>query len=100
MAREIIWSPTAEEEKNNILRFWLIHNQSPNYSYKLDNKINEAIELLPYYPFIGRKTNFGKARLIIVDYCLVFYELTDTHVLILSIFDGRQDPEKLKAQFE
>ena len=56
MAKGIIWARTAELEKNEILHFWLIHNQSPAYSMKLESLINEAIELLPYYPFIGRKT--------------------------------------------
>jgi plasmid stabilization system protein ParE len=98
MAKEIIWSPGAEEEKNEILRFWLLHNQSPTYSIKLDGLINEAIELLPYYPFIGRKTDFGKARLIIVEYNLIFYEVSDSQILILSIRDGRQDPEKIKKR--
>jgi len=100
MAREIIWSFTAEEEKNEILRFWLFHNQSPTYSLKLDEQIYKAIELLPYYPFIGRKTNFGRARLIIVDNYLIFYEVTETQILILSISDGRQDPEKIKTRLE
>ena len=50
MVKEIIWSIIAEEEKSEILRFWLIHNQSATYSIKLDELIYKAIELLPYYP--------------------------------------------------
>jgi hypothetical protein len=38
----------------------VFHNQSASYSIKLDAQINEAIESLPYNPFIGRKTDFGK----------------------------------------
>ena len=98
MVKEIIWSPTAEEEKNDILRFWILHNQSSGYSIKLEDKINEAIELLPYYPFIGRKTDFEKTRAIIVENCLVFYEVTNSSILILSVFDGRQNPDKLKTR--
>jgi len=100
MAKEIIWSSTAEDEKNEILRFWLIHNQSPTYSIKLDELINQAIELLPYYLFMGRKTDLGKVRLIVVENCLIFYEVTETQILILSIADGRQDPDKIKARLE
>ena len=100
MAKEIIWSHTAEDEKNEILHFWLIHNQSPTHSLKLDDLINQAIELLPYYPFIGRKTDFGKVRLIVVENCLIFYEVTQTQILILSICDGRQDPYKIIARLE
>ena len=40
MAKEIIWSQTAEDEKNDILRFWLMHNQSPIYSFKLTRQLN------------------------------------------------------------
>lgn len=100
MVKEIIWSATAEEEKNEILRFWVVHNQSPTYSIKLDEQINKAIELLPYYPFMGRKTDFGKVRLIVVENCLVFYEATETQILIMSICDGRQDPEKIKTRLK
>jgi hypothetical protein len=60
MVKEIIWSTTAEEEKNKILHFWLIHNQSPTYSIKLDELIYKAIELLLYYPFMGRKQTSEK----------------------------------------
>jgi toxin YoeB len=73
MVKQIIWSPTAEEEKKDILRFWIIHNQSPAYSIQPEDKINEALELLPYYPFIGKKTDFERATAIIADNCLVFY---------------------------
>lgn len=100
MVKEIIWSPGAEEEKNEILRFWFSHNHSPVYSIKLDEQINQAIELLPYYPFMGRKTDFEKVRLIVVENCLIFYEVTETQILILSIFDGRQDPNKIKTRLE
>ena len=48
MAKEIIWAKTAESEKNEILNFWVTHNQSATYRIKLDGLINEAIELLPY----------------------------------------------------
>ena len=100
MAKEIIWSHTAEGEKNEILHFWLIHNQYPTYSIKLEDLINQAIELLPYYPFISRKTDFGKVRLIVVENCLIFYEVTETQIQILSIADGRQDPDKIKVKLE
>ena len=100
MVKEIIWSIIAEEEKSEILRFWLIHNQSATYSIKLDELIYKAIELLPYYPFMGRKTDFGKVRLIIVENCLIFYEVAETQIMILSICDGRQDPEKIKKRLE
>lgn len=100
MVKKIIWSHTAYEEKSEILHFWLVHNQSPTYSIKLDEQINKAIELLPYYPFMGRKTDFEKTRIIIVENCLIFYEVTEMEILILSISDGRQDPEKIKARLE
>jgi len=100
MVKEIIWSHAAEREKNEILRFWFVHNQSPTYSIKLDDLINQAVELLPYYPFMGRKTDFGKVRLIVVENCLILYEVTETQILILSIADGRQDPDKIKTRLE
>ena len=100
MVKEIIWSTTAEKEMNDILNFWLIHNQSPTYSIKLFGLINEAIEGLPYYPLIGRKTDFGNSRLIIVDSYLVFYEVHATQIVILSVCDGRQDPENIAGRFE
>jgi toxin YoeB len=99
MARELIWSSAAEKEKNDILHFWIQHNKSNAYSIKLEQLINEAVELLPYYPYIGRKTDFGNIRLIVAENYLIFYEVLNTQIQILSILDGRQDPEKITDKF-
>jgi len=52
--------------------------------------------LLLSNPEIGRKTDIPNVRIKIVRDYLIFYEVQNESILILSFWDSRQNPEKLK----
>jgi plasmid stabilization system protein ParE len=95
MAKSVIWSLRALQDRKKILAYWLQHNQSNSYSLKLDKLFRDAVGLIKRYPQIGKPTDDKKARIKVVRDYLIIYELHDNSIIILTIWDSRQDPEKL-----
>lgn len=96
MAKEIIWSKRALKDRFQILEYWINRNQSSSFSKKLDLIFLQKIKLLSLYPHIGKKTNFDSIRIKVVNNYLIFYEISETHIYILCIKDGRQNPMEFK----
>lgn len=89
--RKIVWTKKANIERREILEFWILKNKSKNYSIKLNTLFLESIKLLSEYPNIGRKTNEANTRVGFVRNYLIFYEFSETEIIILSVWDGRRD---------
>lgn len=96
MVRQIIWAKREQQNRKAILSYWNDRNNSKVYSKKLNRLFIQAIEILAYYPQLGRKTDNEKARMKIVKDYFIIYEFDDKELRILSIFETRQDPAKLK----
>ncbi len=96
MARQVIWSLRAQNDKREILGYWKQRNKSNTYSKKLNELFKESIKIILDFPQIGKVTDDTKARIKIVRDYLIIYEETETQIFILTIWDSRQDPEKLK----
>lgn len=95
MAKQIIWSLRAQNDRKDILKFWREKNKSNTYSKKLDQRFREAISIIKDYPQIGKQTDDSNARVIITDYLLIYEEIENS-IIILTIWDSRQDPQNLK----
>lgn len=97
MAKEVIWSLTAQDDRKRILLYWRTRNKSNAYSKKLNQLFKEAIMLIAEYPSIGRPTDQLNVRIKIVREYLIVYEETDLQIYILAIWDSRQNPENNPA---
>lgn len=94
MAKRIVWTENAHTERKEVLLYWKNHNQSTAYSKKLNELIKKAIQLISAHPHIGRKTDAKNVRVKLVRDYLLFYEETDDTIIILSIWDGRRNPDE------
>lgn len=94
--RKVTWSPEAKIEFFEILNFYYQRNGNANYSRKLNDKIKQATSRLGNAPYLGKKTNNPKIRVIIEGHFLVFYSLSEKQIRILSIVDSRQNPDVLR----
>ncbi len=84
MARlKIIWTEKANLERKEILDYWIHRNKSNN------------LKLLSSNPNIGRKTKFDNVRVKIIRDYLLFYEILEKEILVLSIWDGRRNPDDI-----
>jgi plasmid stabilization system protein ParE len=96
MVKKVIWSLRAQSDRKNILEYWRQRNKSDSYSKKLDDRFREAINIIKDFPQIGKLTDDQKARVKVVkDYLLIYEDAVDT-IIILTIWDSRQDPGKLE----
>jgi addiction module RelE/StbE family toxin len=95
MAKQVIWSQRAQNDRKEILNYWKQRNKSSAYSKKLNELFKESIRIILDFPQIGKMTDDSKARIKIVRDYLIIYEETDTQIFILTIWDSRQDPDKL-----
>jgi toxin YoeB len=96
MVEEVIWSENAIQDRLQILDYWLQRTGNLKYSNYLNNEFENAVEILKLLPQIGRLHKKTNTRFIVKEYYLIFYELKINQVCILSIFDGRRNPNNLK----
>lgn len=97
MARRIVWVLQAQMDRKEILAYWKDRNKSANYSKKLDKLFREALILLLKYPFIGKPTNKKNIRIKIVRSYFLIYEITAEEIVVLRIWDTRQNPKKIES---
>ncbi len=89
--KEIIWSQRAKEELKEILEYYNTRNGSTKYSLKLIDEIEDLLNTLSQSEFIGRLTANKKTRVVVMKVYLVFYEINENKIEILSFWDNRQD---------
>lgn len=92
MVRRIIWSERAILERREILLYWIKRNKSKSYSIKLNKLINEEIKILAKSPFIGRETDEVNVRIKVIRDYLLFYEIRNDELHILTLWDSRRNP--------
>ena len=93
MAKRLIWSENSIQELNSILSFWNENNQSTSYSSKLLKRILFVLELVCENNYLGKPTSKQNVRLTIIDNFLVYYEIMEEDIFVLTIFDGRRNPK-------
>ena len=96
MARQVVWSLRAQAERKQILKYWRRRNKSNAYSKKLNQLFKESIRIIRDFPQVGKRTDDSNARIKIVRDYLIICEATESQIFILTIWDSRQDPGRLK----
>lgn len=98
MAKKVIWSKQALKDRREILQYWIERNSSKIYSVKLNNLFVDAFQLIASHPNIGVQTDFENVRGKSVKDYYIFYEVEEFTINILTIWDCRQNPGKLKGK--
>lgn len=94
--RELIWSERAEKQLYKLLVFYKNRNKSPVYSTKLYLRFNIELKKTLSNPNMGIKTKLDHVRGLIVGNYVLYYEISEKAIVVLKIWDSRQDPDKLK----
>lgn len=94
-ARRIIWTASAKLQLKAIFEYFNFRNKSKSYSLKLNALIQTELKIVLQQPNIGKKTDSINVRGLLIENYYIFYETNDTHIIILSVWDTRQDPKKL-----
>jgi toxin YoeB len=96
--KEIVWSKLAKLQLKNVLEFYVQRNGNSNYSKKLINEVADLLELLSKAEQIGRFTSNKFTRVISMKVYLIFYEINENKIEIISFWDNRQNIEDRKVK--
>ena len=96
VTRRIVWSTSAKLLLKTIFEYFNFRNKSKIYSLKLNAQIQTELKKLLQQPNIGKKTDLINVRGLLIENYFIFYEVNETHIIILSVWDTRQDPKRLK----
>jgi len=96
MVKKIKWSIRARQERLEILEYWANRNKSKVYSARLSQEFLDNIDLLSKAPYIGKSIQIENVRFLIVRDYLIYYQISDSYIDILAIWDSRRDPKKFK----
>jgi len=96
MAKKVIWTLKAQQDRKAIFRYWEDRNKSNKYNIKLNKLFEEAVILVANYPKIGKRTNYPNVRIKIVRDYLIYFKESEEEIYILTIFSSHQNPANLK----
>lgn len=96
MVRRVVWTKEAQKDRKEIFSYWNRRNQSKFYSKKLNQFFQNSIQLIVKFPNIGLPTEIENVQIVIIKNYYLIYELLENNIIILSIWDCRQNPLKLK----
>jgi plasmid stabilization system protein ParE len=96
MAKRVIWSVRARDERQAILEYWNIRNGNKDYSRKIAEEFREAIQYIAEHNYIGVATDEKNVRIAVSGHYLIFYEIKKDAVEVLTVWDTRRDPQNLK----
>lgn len=99
MPKEVIWSPLAEKDLDNVLGY-LAENWSPKVAFKflrkVETEINQIVKSPKQYPTINKKLRVRKC--VVNKQNSLFYRESPRSIEILRIYDTRQNPQTLKIK--
>jgi toxin YoeB len=98
MARQIVWTFQAQDDRKRIFQYWNDRNKSNLYSKKLNRLFTDSLKLVCKRPLIGKRTAIPNVRAKIVRDYMLFYEITTEHIVVLTVWDSRQNP--INREFE
>jgi toxin YoeB len=95
MVKTVIWTQRAQTDRFRILEYWYERTQSKAYSIKLDRQIKDSIAIISRHPKIGKSTDILNVRIKILRDYLIIYQITPRKIIILAVWDSRQNPDSL-----
>jgi plasmid stabilization system protein ParE len=95
MAKRVIWSFRARNDRQTILEHWHDRNGNKDYSSKLAEGFRETIRYIAEHNYIGVATDEKNVRIAVCERYLIFYEIKEESVEVLTVWDSRRDPQNL-----
>jgi plasmid stabilization system protein ParE len=98
MVRRLIWSIEARNSRKNIFEYWNNRNKSKAYNRKLNLLFNTNLKIIVQLPEFGKPTFREESKFIIVSHFEIIYKITTNEIVVLDIWDARQDLKNFPIQ--
>lgn len=94
---KIFWSEAALSDLQNIIDY-LSENWTSREIQNFAKRLDKRVDLIALNPKLFAKTSKRKnvRRSVLTKHTVIYYESDEATVTILSLFDSRQNPKKLK----
>jgi len=97
MVKQVVWTITARKQRQNILEYWTERNGNKRYSQKISILVRNRVKFIVKFNYLGKDTDFGDVRVTSAGHFSIFYKIYSDRIIIMSLWDSRQDPDKLVA---
>jgi len=98
MAREVILTPLAEINYEGVVKY-LVNNWSTRVAENFITRFEKICELLVenpgIFPYYNKAQKIQKC--VLTKHNVIYFKSTPNAIKILTIFDTRQNPDKLAA---
>ena len=96
MSKQIIWSPAAEKDAEQILDF-INTKWSKRVAAKFLNKLDDNIRLISEDPMLFPiiEDNLGIRKCVVTKQNSLFYRISNETIEVIRLFDTRQNPKSL-----
>jgi plasmid stabilization system protein ParE len=97
MSLPVVWSPTAQDEYAEILKF-LDAEFGVSSALKMLEKTEEIVQHISNFPraFPQSILRPDLRRAVVTPQISLFYRIADTQVQVLHFWDNRQNPQKIE----
>jgi plasmid stabilization system protein ParE len=101
LSRKVIISKTAEKKLNKLFDY-LIENWSNTVKVEFIKKLDTSIEIIKNQPEIFPESKKGKGlrKCVITKQITLYYRHNPESIIIVTIFDTRQHPNKLDKEIK
>jgi plasmid stabilization system protein ParE len=101
MTRKVILSRTANKKLSGLFDF-LVENWSPKVKSDFVKKLDNSIEIIKTQPesFPESEKKIGLRKCVVTKQTTLYYRYNSKRIDIVTIFDTRQDPSKLKKDLK
>ena len=94
MVKKIVFSEKAEKQRLGILEYYFNETKSKEIPAKIYNEINSILSLVQQFSEIGFVLEKDR-RVIIKSHYKILYTIEDNRIIVLNIWDTRQDPQNI-----
>lgn len=98
MVRRLIWTIEARNSRKSIFDYWNNRNKSKVYSRKLNFLFNTNLKIVTQLPEFGQPTLRNDSKYIIVSHFEIICKITSNEIVVLDIWDTRQNPQNFPIQ--
>jgi len=95
MAKRIVWTLQAKDDRREILTYWFERTGNKRYSQKLAYQFRETVKYIATHNYLGRATDIKNVLVAVSGHYLIFYKLSDEVVEVITVFDSRRNSEDL-----
>lgn len=95
MVHEIIWTPNVQKDLVDIVSY-LQREWSKEIANSFIDQLYIKLDLISQYPHLGIHSQKFKNvyRVLITPHNVLYYEVSELNIILLDIFDTRQNPSK------